>query len=228
MAARPVALGSDLELVGARGFGPPRAYLRSARPFALDLGCTLGVSNLGRGRSSSVFPLGRGVAVACLIAVSACGPQGSQVPVNTGDTTAPAIFSLETVGRRGGELRVTQTSGPVSGTLAADESIAVVARADDPEGVLYVGIWGGRKLICAEPSGGYVASGTALVTSTDTAVAGGTTTVQRIVSYPVRFTDLECPEGSGLPLEFEFWAGAGNFGGMSTDSNILTLKFIAP
>lgn len=174
--------------------------------------------------------------IALVVATSACGePQGSPVPVNTGDTTPPVIFSLGTQGREGGEIRVTQTSGPVSGAMVADESMAVVARADDPEGVRTVEIWGTEEKTCADPQSGLsTRTGPGLVAlplveNIDTATAGGTTTNQRTVRHPVVMTSFTCPPGQQLSLELVFWAEAENFGGERAPlSDFLTMTFEAP
>jgi hypothetical protein len=171
---------------------------------------------------------------ACLLTASACtGPQGSSVPVNTGDTTPPVVFSLETLGRQGGDLHVTETSGAVSGTLAASDSIQVAARGDDSEGVRQVAIWGTTTKTCTDPSGnatreGPGLAGAPLADSTDTAAPGGTTTIQRVVSVPLRLADYSCQAGSRLALEFDFWVTAQNFGGGTAQSEHLTLTFNQP
>lgn len=183
---------------------------------------------------SSVRKLIAGIALVTV--ASACNePQGSPVPVNTGDTTPPVIFSLGTQGREGGDLRVTETSGPVSGTMAADESMAVVARADDPEGVRTVEIWGTVEKTCADPQSGLsTRTGPGLVAlplveNIDTATAGGTTTDQRTVRHPVVMTTFTCPQGQRLSLKLVFWAEAANFGGVRAPlSDFLTLMFDAP
>src|SRR5439155_1740005 len=83
----------------------------------------------------------------------------------------------------------TQSSGAVSATLSATDSLAVAARADDPDGVKEVAIWGTDKETCTDSQGlatvrGPGLAGAPLVESADTATSG-TTTVQRTVSQPV-------------------------------------------
>jgi hypothetical protein len=168
----------------------------------------------------------------CLIAVS-CGPQGQSVPINTGDSTPPVVFSLETLGRQGGDLRVSQTSGPASGTLSATDSIAVAGRVDDPDGVKGVAIWGTEKKTCIDPVSGLGTTtgpglaGVPLIESTDTQTSG-TTTNQRAISTPVRVSDYSCPQGQKLSFELVFWATGQNYGGGTAQSAQLTLTFAAP
>lgn len=89
----------------------------------------------------------------CLVVAACPGPQGTTVPINTADTSLPTVFALETLGRKGGEVGVTATSGPVSAMLAADDSIAVVGRVDDSDGVRTVAVWGTSKKICVDAAG---------------------------------------------------------------------------
>jgi hypothetical protein len=170
-------------------------------------------------------------ACACVISVSCTGPQGASVPINTADTTPPVIFSLETVGRQGGELFVSQSSGPVSGSLAATDSFIVAARADDPEGVRQVQILGTLMKGCTNPQTGEGAVGApgpgdVLAESTETSTT--TTTIQRVVSTPVRMADYTCNPGENLSVELVFWATGQNFGGGAVQSDKLTLTFTTP
>ena len=140
------------------------------------------------------------------------------------------MFTLETLGRQGGELRVSETSGPVAGTLSANDSIQLAARGDDPEGVRQVAIWGTTEKTCTDANGiatrqGPSLAGAPLAESTDTATTGGTTTNQRVVTYPVRVADYTCPQGSTVSFELIFWATTQNFGGGTDQSDTLTLTY---
>lgn len=169
---------------------------------------------------------------ACATVMACNGPQGSPVPINTGDTTSPVIYSLATVGRQAGDLDVNQTSGPLTGALSATDSIQVAARADDPDGVRQVAIWGTERKTCTDPQSGLGTitgpglAGAPIAESTETAT--GTTTNQRVVSTPVRISDYSCPQGQKLSLELVFWATGQNFGGGTAQSDQLTLTFTAP
>ena len=166
------------------------------------------------------------------VAVVSCGPQGASVQINTGDTSPPVVFSLETLGRQGGEVRVSQTSGPMSATLSPTDSLAVAARVDDPDGVKQVAIWGTEKKTCTDPTGvgtvtGPGLAGAPLIDSTDNATSG-TTTNQRTISQPVRVADYTCPQGQKMSLELVFWATGQNYGGGTAQSDHLTLTFTTP
>ncbi len=167
-----------------------------------------------------------------LILAACPGPQGPIVPVNTGDSTAPEVFAVETLGRKGGDLRVTPTSGPVSGSLAADESMQVVARVDDPEGVKEVTIWEGAKQTCVDAAGDATSEGSldgqAAVTSTDSGGAA-TTTAQRTASHAVNVAGYTCPAGTRLlSLVLVYWTTGRNYAGTETRSSKLTLTFTSP
>ena len=174
--------------------------------------------------------------VACVAVFSACeqGPEGSPVPVNTADTTPPVIFEVTTQGKEGGDIRVTTTSGSISGTLASDESMAVIVRAEDPEGVKSAEVWGTEEKTCTDPQSG-IATRTGpglvalpLIASTDTATAGGTARTVRSARQPVVMTSFTCPQGEELSLKLVFWGEAESFGGARTRSDVMTVNFTAP
>ena len=153
------------------------------------------------------------------------------MPVNTADTTPPVIFELTTQGKEGGDIEVTPTSGPVTGTLAADKSMAVIARAEDPEGVQSVEVWGTEEKTCGNPQTGlstrtgpgFVAL--PLIANTDTATTGGTARTQRSARQPVVLSSFTCPQGQELSLKLVFWGEAESFGGARTRSDVMTLTF---
>lgn len=171
--------------------------------------------------------------VTASIVVGCPGGQGQTVPINTADATPPSVFVLETLGRKGGEVRVTTTSGDVSGTLAADDSIALSGRVDDSEGVKQAALWGTTEKTCLFADGhaekqGPELVGAPLVESTDPATSGSTTT-QRVVSHPLKVSDSVCAQGSGLTgLKFVFWVTGQNWGVGIAQSATLTLTFSNP
>ena len=177
--------------------------------------------------------LGRVVAILALLTTLACEerPLGSAVPINTADTSPPVIISLRTQGHEGGELQVTQTSGPITGTLAANESMAIIAVAEDPEGVRTVEVWGTDEKTCTSQSGIATRTGPGLVAlplkeSTDTATFPGETRTQRSARHGVVMTDFTCPPGQELWLELVFWAEAVNYAGQrAAISDFMTLRF---
>ena len=174
--------------------------------------------------------------VACVAVVSACeqGPEGSPVPVNTADTTPPVILEVTTQGKEGGDIEVTPSSGSITGTLAADESMAVIVRAQDPEGVKAAEVWGTEEKTCTDPQSG-IATRTGpglvalpLIANTDSATTGGTARTIRSARQPVVMTDFTCPSGDELSLKLVFWGEAESFGGARTRSDLMTLSFTTP
>ena len=171
--------------------------------------------------------------VACVVVVAACevGPEGSPVPVNTADTTPPVIFEVTTQGKEGGDIRVTTSSGSITGTLADDESMAVIVRAEDPEGVQAAEVWGTEEKTCTDLQSG-IATRTGpglvalpLIASTDSATSGGTARTIRSARQPVVMSDFTCPQGDELSLKLVFWGEAESFGGARTRSDVMTLTF---
>ena len=169
------------------------------------------------------------------VTIAGCqeGPEGSPVPVNTADSTPPLVFELTTQGKEGGEIRVTAASGPLSGTMAADESMAVIARIDDPEGVKAAEVWGTEEKTCIASNGIATQTGPGLVAvpliaNTDTATAGGTARTRRSARQPVVLSNFTCPQGQEMSLELVFWAEGENFGGGRVRSDVMTLTFTAP
>jgi hypothetical protein len=163
-----------------------------------------------------------------------CDLTGSTVPVSTGDVSPPTVAGPETLGRQGGELAVTPTSGAVTGSWSGTESIVIAARAEDPEGVKEVAIWGTTQKTCTDAGGTATNEGPGsatvqLAVSTDPATPGGTAQSARQVQLVVKAADFRCPAGTvSLAVKQEFWVTGRNFGGGETKSDKLTLTHARP
>ena len=170
----------------------------------------------------------------CVCVAGCSGGTGSPVPVPSSDSTPPVVTAVGTLGKSGGEVEVTPTSGPISASWKGASSLVLGARAEDPEGVREVAIWGTTEKTCTDASGiatktGPGLPGAPLAASTDTATPGGTTYSARQVQYTIEVSSFVCPPGTQeLIAKQVFWATATNFGAGATKSDTLTLTYTRP
>ena len=163
---------------------------------------------------------GAAISAAVILMVSGCGGTASQITVPSADSTPPTVTMDIFLPNQSTPLTVTSSS-PVSPaarkvTAQANDRLTTIARGDDPDGgVQDIQIWATYTCFKAGSQVGPGLAGAPEASNPDSATAGGTAQISRLVSFNFEMQTLRA---GCVGVTIDVWAVAKNFHGGSTQT----------